>query len=148
MRCRSKFVWQSTARILLFSWNATYLKKWDVGTCQVRVSYTHVRCFPWSRLRIFFVITHTNISISAARMCYARPVCIAVMAKQNATGYCQLFLRYQLLMLHNLQLDCRTDEVRTEPLLTYSRKIRPTVIQNGLWIPDVHLWRHTAATLR
>jgi hypothetical protein len=43
-------------------------------------------------------------------MCYARPVYIAVMAKQKAAGCCQLFLRYQLLMLHNLQ----TDDVRTE----------------------------------
>jgi len=53
---------------------------------------------------------NVNISVSAARMCYARHVYIAVMAKQKAAGCCQLFARYHLLMLHNLQ----PDDMRTE----------------------------------
>jgi len=39
---------------------------------------------------------NVNISISGARMCYARRVYIAVMAKQKAAGCCQLFFAVSL----------------------------------------------------
>jgi hypothetical protein len=74
------------------------------------VLYAHVRYFFCGQGFTPPLQINVNISISAARMCYARRVYIAVMAKQKAAGCCQLFLRYQLLMLHNLQ----PDDVRTE----------------------------------